>query len=68
MKKLLKKLFFLIPVSHIGLAQRPTQTIKGTVPDNDSRLTEYYDKSEPGSTGYVKQLGTFPNLLYRIYL
>jgi hypothetical protein len=68
MKKLLKKLLSLITFSHILLAQRPTQTISGMVPDNDSRLTKYYDKTEPGSTGYVKQLGTFPNLLYRIYL
>lgn len=62
MKKLLKKLLFLITVSHIGLV------IRGTVPDNDNRLTDHYDKTKPGSTSYVKQLGTFPNLLYRIYL
>lgn|GEM_PF-3541220 len=45
MKKLLKKLLFLITVSHIGLV------IRGTVPDNDNRLTDYYDKTKPGSTG-----------------
>jgi hypothetical protein len=33
-----------------------------------SRLSEYYDNSKPGSVGYFKQFGIFPNLMYRIYL
>ncbi len=35
--------------------------------NNQSKLTEYYDEREPGSVGYVKQFGAFPNLIYRIY-
>lgn len=35
--------------------------------NNQSKLTEYYDAREPGSVGYVKQFGMFPNLIYRIY-
>jgi hypothetical protein len=33
-----------------------------------SRISEYYDDSQPGSVGYFKQFGVFPNLMYRIYL
>ncbi len=32
-----------------------------------ARLSEYYDESEPNSIGYVKQMGFFPNLMYRVY-
>jgi hypothetical protein len=33
-----------------------------------SRISEFYDDSKPGSVGYFKQFGIFPNLMYRIYL
>ncbi|MEO6286296.1 MAG: TonB-dependent receptor [Dyadobacter sp.] len=33
-----------------------------------SRISEYYDDSKPGSVGYFKQFGIFPNIMYRIYL
>lgn len=35
--------------------------------NNQGRMTEYYDENEPGSVGYVKQFGFFPNLMYRVY-
>ncbi|MFK8055918.1 MAG: carboxypeptidase-like regulatory domain-containing protein [Saprospiraceae bacterium] len=31
------------------------------------RLSEFYDENEPGSVGYVRQFGLFPNLMYRIH-
>jgi hypothetical protein len=31
------------------------------------RIYEYYDESEPNSTGYYTQMGFFPNLMYRVY-
>ncbi|MBK6989572.1 MAG: TonB-dependent receptor [Bacteroidetes bacterium] len=31
------------------------------------KLSEYYDEKLPGSVGYVKQFGMFPNLMYRLY-
>ena len=31
------------------------------------RTYEYYDSSKPGSIGYIKQLGFFPNVMYRVY-
>ena len=31
------------------------------------RLSEYYDEDEPGSVGYVRQFGLFPNLMYRVH-
>ncbi|MCF0064754.1 TonB-dependent receptor [Dyadobacter chenwenxiniae] len=33
-----------------------------------SRISEYYDDTKPGSVGYFKQFGIFPNIMYRIYL
>lgn len=35
--------------------------------NNRARLTEFYDPAEPGSVGYMKQGGVFPNLMYRVY-
>ncbi len=35
--------------------------------NNRARIYEYYDETEPGSTGYLKQFPFFPNLLYRYY-
>ncbi|WP_316790072.1 TonB-dependent receptor [Pedobacter frigoris] len=35
--------------------------------NNRGRLTEFYDPGEPGSVGYMKQGGVFPNLMYRVY-
>lgn len=32
-----------------------------------ARLTEYYSPSEPNATGYIRQFGFFPNLMYRLY-
>lgn len=37
------------------------------ITNNRARLTEFYDPSEPGSVGYMRQSSAFPNLLYRIY-
>lgn len=34
---------------------------------NQGKISEYYDPTEPGSTGYVTQFGFFPNLMYRVY-
>jgi len=35
--------------------------------NNQARLSEYYDESEPGKVGYLKQMYFIPNLMYRIY-
>ncbi|NVO12148.1 MAG: TonB-dependent receptor [Bacteroidales bacterium] len=35
--------------------------------NNQARIYEYYDASEPSKVGYVKQLQFFPNLMYRVY-
>lgn len=32
-----------------------------------SRLSEFYDESEPGNIGYKTQLGLLPNLIYKVY-
>ncbi|MGF1925326.1 MAG: TonB-dependent receptor plug domain-containing protein, partial [Bacteroidia bacterium] len=37
------------------------------VTNNRARLTEFYDPGEPGSIGYMKQGGVFPNLMYMVY-
>ena len=37
------------------------------ITNHQARLSEYYDKSQPGSVGYLKQMGFFPNLMYRVY-
>jgi hypothetical protein len=37
------------------------------ITNNRARLTEFYDPSETGSVGYMRQSSAFPNLLYRIY-
>ena len=37
------------------------------ITDNQSRLSEFYDESEPNSIGYLRQFGVFPNLMYRVY-
>ncbi len=37
------------------------------ITDTKGRISEYYDKSQPNSIGYVKQFGFFPNLMYRVY-
>ncbi len=31
------------------------------------RVSEFYDASKPGSIGYIRQMGFFPNLMYRVY-
>lgn len=36
------------------------------VTGNRGKLSEYYDKREPNSIGYVKQFTFFPNLMYRV--
>jgi len=35
--------------------------------NNQARIYEYYDASEPSKIGYVKQLQLFPNIMYRVY-
>lgn len=35
--------------------------------NSTSNIYEFYDESEPGSIGYVKQFGFFPNVMYRVY-
>lgn len=37
------------------------------ITNNQGKLSEFYDESEPNSIGYVKQFGFFPNLMYRVY-
>ncbi|SFH05790.1 TonB-dependent receptor [Pedobacter insulae] len=37
------------------------------ITNNRARLSEFYDPGEPGSVGYMKQGGVFPNLMYRVY-
>ncbi len=37
------------------------------VTNTQGRLLEYYDADEPNNTGYLKQFGFFPNLMYRVY-
>jgi hypothetical protein len=31
------------------------------------RVSEFYDTSKSGSIGYIRQMGFFPNLMYRVY-
>ena len=38
------------------------------ITNNSGRFTEYYDSGEPGSAGHMRQLATFPDLMYRVYL
>lgn len=35
--------------------------------DNQSRIFEYYDATQPSKIGYVKQFTFLPNLMYRVY-
>lgn len=35
--------------------------------NNEARISEYYDESEPDKIGYMKQMFFFPNLMYRVY-
>jgi len=37
------------------------------VTNNQARINEYYDPSEPGSVGYFKQGGFWPNIMYKVY-
>ena len=37
------------------------------VTNTKGKLLEYYDADEPNDTGYLKQFGFFPNLMYRVY-
>jgi hypothetical protein len=37
------------------------------VTDTRSKLSEFYDESEPNSVGYTSQFGMFPNLMYRVH-
>lgn len=37
------------------------------VTNRKGKISEFYDKSEPNSIGYLTQFGIFPNLLYRVY-
>lgn len=34
---------------------------------SNAHLSEYYDESEPGNVGYIKQMTFFPNMMYRVY-
>lgn len=38
------------------------------ITNNMSRISEFYDAGKPTKTDYMKQIGVFPNLMYRIYL
>jgi len=35
--------------------------------NNQARISEYYDVSQPSKIAYVKQFQAFPNLMYRVY-
>jgi hypothetical protein len=35
--------------------------------NHQARLSEFYDETEPGKVGYVKQMFFFPNFMYRVY-
>jgi hypothetical protein len=35
--------------------------------NNKGKIFEYYDKEEPGSVGYLRRSGFYPNLMYRVY-
>lgn len=37
------------------------------VTNHVGRISEYYDETEPSNVGNVRQLGFFPNLMYRVY-
>ncbi|MEX0929770.1 MAG: hypothetical protein WDZ53_10210, partial [Balneolales bacterium] len=37
------------------------------VTNHVGRLSEFYDAGQPGSVGYISQLGFFPNLMYKAY-
>ncbi|MEN8226693.1 MAG: TonB-dependent receptor [Bacteroidota bacterium] len=37
------------------------------VTNNQGRISEYYDESQPGSIGYITQFSFFPILMYRVY-
>ena len=36
------------------------------VTNNQARINEYYDPSEPGSVGYFTQGGFWPNIMYKV--
>jgi hypothetical protein len=38
------------------------------ITNRTGRVSEYYDASEARSTAYFRQIGFFPNLMYRLYL
>ena len=35
--------------------------------NNQARISEYYDATQPNNIGYVTQFQFFPNLMYRVY-
>jgi hypothetical protein len=37
------------------------------ITNTKGKLSEFYDESQPGKIGYVRQFGLFPNLMYRVY-
>jgi hypothetical protein len=37
------------------------------VTNNQAKMAEYYDVTEPGKVGYTTQFHFFPNLMYRVY-
>lgn len=37
------------------------------ITNTKGRSSEFYDPREPGSIGYQRQFGIFPNLMYRVY-
>lgn len=39
----------------------------GNVTNNQSRMSEYYDTSEPDNIGYIRQMQRLPNFMYRLY-
>jgi len=37
------------------------------ITNTKGKISEFYDASEPNSTGYLTQFGFFPNLMYKVY-
>ncbi len=39
----------------------------GNITNNQSRMSEYYDTSEPDNIGYIRQMQRLPSFMYRLY-
>ena len=64
--------FFRINFSVSYKINRPNATHEifldlNNLTNNQGRLFEYYDVSQPDNIGYIKQMSFLPNIMYRVY-